>query len=120
MPGGSGPRQDTVYGIWFSIVWTPSFGGIFLGAIFALRAEGPAWEVWAARAIVALFWWLVAFVSAAFNFRELRRRGEWLPPGATRRPWLTAAVYAAVMLLISTIIIAGFVVCLEFVFGGKT
>jgi cytochrome c biogenesis protein CcdA len=120
MPGGSGPRQDTVYGIWFSIVWTPCFGGIFVGMIFALWADGPAWETWAGRAVVTRFLWLVAFLSAGFNFRELRRRGEWLPPGARRRPWLAAAVYAAVMLLISAAVVAGFVVCLEFVSGGRT
>jgi hypothetical protein len=90
--------------------------------VFALRADGPAWETWAGRAVVTLFWWLVAFLSAAEAFLELRRRGEWVPPGATRRPWLAAVAYATVMLLAASAVIAGFVVCLELVFGtqGRT
>jgi len=120
MPGGSGIREAPVYGVWFSAGWPASFGGIFVGMVFALRADGPAWEVWAGRAVVTVFFWLVAFVSAAEAFLELRRRGEWIPPGATRRPWLAAAAYAAGMLLIASAVVAGFVVCLELVFGSRT
>lgn len=86
---------------------------------FALRADGPAWETWVARAIVTLFGWLVSFVSAGFAFRGLRRREEWLPPGATRWPWPAAAAYAAVAIFISAVVIVGFVACVELVFGTQ-
>jgi hypothetical protein len=115
MPGG----QETVYGVWFGAVWPPCFLGIFVGMIFALRADGPAWETWVGRAVLTLFSWLVSILSAGFGFHELRRRGEWLPPGATRWPWLAAAVYAAVMLLLSTVVIVGLVVLLELLFGTQ-
>ena len=113
MPGG----QETVFGVWFGAVWPACFLGIFVGMTFALRAEGPAWETWAARTVVTLFCWLMSFLAAGFSFRELRRREEWLPPGTTRWPWLAAAAYAAVMLLVASAVVAGFVACLEFIFG---
>jgi hypothetical protein len=118
MPGG----QEPVYGVWFGAVWFPCFLGIFVGMTFAFRADGPAWETWVGRAVVTLFSWLVSILSAGFGFRELRRRGEWLPAGATRWPWPAAAMYAAVVLLISTVVIVGFVGLLELVFGpqGRT
>src|SRR5262249_46075257 len=115
-------RQNAVYGVWFGALWPPCFFGIFVGMTFALRADSPAWETWVGRAVVTLFCWLVSFLSSGFAFRDLRRLGEWLPPGATRWPWLAAAVYAAVMLLIASAVVAGFLVCLEFVSGtqGRT
>jgi hypothetical protein len=115
MPGG----QETVFGVWFGAVWFPCFLGIFVGMTFALRADGPVWEIWAGRAVVALFCWLVSSLSAGFAFHELRRRGEWLPPGATRSAWLAAAAYAAFMLLMASAVVAGFLVCLELIFGSQ-
>jgi len=122
LPGARTMRQEPVYGVWFGAVWPACFLGIFVGMVFALRADGPAWEIWGGRAAVTLFCWVMSFLPAAFSVRELRRRGVWLPPGATRWPWLASAVYAAVMLLISTVVIVGFVVLLELLFGtqGRT
>src|SRR5262249_48602540 len=54
MPGA----QEPVFGVWFGAVWPPCFFGIIVGITFALRADGPAWEVWAGRAAVILFAWL--------------------------------------------------------------
>jgi hypothetical protein len=115
-------NQDVVFGVWFGVVWPPCFFGIFVGMAFAFRADGPAWKIWVGRAVLALFGWLVSFLWAGFDFRELQRRGGWGPPGATRRPWLAAAVYAAVMLFISTVVIVGLVVLLELLCGtqGRT
>jgi hypothetical protein len=119
-PGGLGPRHDTVFGIWFSTVFIPCFGGTYVGIVFALRADGPPSEAWSARIVVPLFLWLLSFMTAGFNFRELRRRGKWLPPLARRSQWLGAALYAAVILSIASTVVAGFAVCVEFLAGGKT
>jgi cytochrome c biogenesis protein CcdA len=115
MPGA----QEPVFGVWFGAMWPPCFLGIIVGITFALRADGPAWEIWMSRAVVTLFAWLMSTLAAGFSFRELRRRGEWLPPIAARRPWLAAAMSAAGVLLISTVVIVGFVGLLELVFGTQ-
>jgi hypothetical protein len=119
VPGERTRRQSTVYGVWFGAVWPPCFLGIFVGMTFGLRADGPAWETWVGRAALTLFCWLVSFLSAGFAFRELRQLGEWLLPGAARWPWLAAAAYAAVMLLIASAAVAGFLACLEVVSGTQ-
>src|SRR5258708_7372799 len=84
MPPGGPPIRpnEPVEGLWCGILWAPTFGGLFIAATFAGRAGGPAWEVWALRAFMALFFGLVGSGSAARCFRELRRRGNWVPPGA--------------------------------------
>jgi cytochrome c biogenesis protein CcdA len=115
MPGA----QEPVFGVWFGAVWPPCFLGIIVGITFALRADGPGWEIWMFRAVVTLFAWLMSTLAAGFSFRELRRRGEWLPPVAIRRPWLAAAVSAAGVLLISTVVIVGFVALIELLVGTQ-
>jgi cytochrome c biogenesis protein CcdA len=115
MPGG----REPVFGVWFGALWPPCLLGIIVGITFALRADGPAWEIWAGRAAVTLFAWLVSTLAAGFSFRELRRRGEWLPPVAMQRPWLAAAMTAAGVLFIATVSIVGFVALLELLVGTQ-
>lgn len=119
LPGARTMRQEPVFGLWFGTTWPPCFLGIFVGMTFALGADGPAWETWVGRVVVTLFCWLISFLAAGFTFRELRRRGEWLPPGGTRRPWLAAAAYAAGMLVITSAVVAALLVCLELVTGTE-
>jgi hypothetical protein len=122
MPGG-GPvvrPSDTVGTLWFGMVFEPFFGGLFLAVTFAGRTDDPAWKLWAVRALIALFFWGFGSATAFVIFRELRRRGQWVPPGLTRWPRLAAAAYAAVMLLAASVVLAGSVVCLQFIFGGST
>jgi len=94
--------------------------GLFLAVTFAGRADGPAWELWALRAVIALFGWFLGWLSAIEGFRELRRRGKWVLPGATRRPWLAAAVYAAVIHLTAAALVVGFMAFITLVFGSTT
>jgi hypothetical protein len=122
MPGG-GPvirPNDTVETLWFGLVIEPIFGGLFVAVTFAGRADGPEWTVWALRALIALFFCSFGSVTAAMCFRELRRRGAWVPPGVARRPWLAPAAYVAAMLLVSSVVIVGFVACVELLFGRTT
>lgn len=114
MPGGGRPiSQDNDFGVWFSSVFFSFYGGVFLGVTFAGRSDGPAWELWAARAFIALFFFGIGWASAIEAFGELRKRGKWLPPGATEHPWLAAAGYVALFLPVSTAIVVAFVTCVE-------
>jgi hypothetical protein len=63
------------------------------------------------------FFWGFGSATAFVIFRELRRRGQWVPPGWPR---LAAAAYAATMLFAASVVLAGSVVCLQLVFGGST
>ena len=80
---------------------------------FAGQTDDPAWSVWALRAFIALFFGSFGSVTAAMCFRELRRRGAWVPPGVARHPWLAPAGYVAALLPISAAVITGFVAGVE-------
>jgi hypothetical protein len=69
------------------------------------------------RAFVALFWCLVGSLWSGASFRELRRRGQWVLPGATRHPWLAAAGYVPGMLLLATAVVVGLLACVETIFA---
>jgi hypothetical protein len=121
MPTG-GPvirPDDTVEDLWIGMLFEPFFGGLFVAATFAGRTDSPAGLLWALRAFIALFFWSFGSVTAAMCFRELRRRGNWVPPGVARRPWLAPAAYAALMLLAASAVLAGLVVWSQLVFGGR-
>src|SRR5205823_407031 len=110
MPAG-GPvirPNDTVETLWFGLLFEPIYGGFFVAVTFAGRSDGPAWQLWAVRAFIALFFCSFGSVTAAMIFRELRRRGHWVPPGVTEHPWLAPAVYVAATLPIATAVIVGF------------
>lgn len=117
-PGGRPMSQESVFGVWFGAAFPAGFLGIVVGMSVALRADDPAWGVWAGRAVLFGVCWVMAFFPAALSFRELGRRGEWLPPGAARRPWLSGAAYAAGALSLSAAVIAGLAACLELL-GGR-
>jgi hypothetical protein len=115
MPGG-GPvirPNDTVGTLWFGLMFEPAYGGLFVAVTFAGRSDGPAWWDWAVRAFIALFFCSFGSVTAAMCFRELQRRGAWLPPGVARHPWLAPAGYVVLLLVVSTAVIVGFVACVE-------
>jgi hypothetical protein len=122
MPTG-GPMirpGDTEWSLWFGMAFEPFFGGLFIAVTFAGRSADPAWKLWAGRAVIALFFWGFGSATAFVMFRELRRRGKWVPPGLTRRPRLAAAAYAAAMLLAASVVFSGSVVCLELIVSGST
>jgi hypothetical protein len=122
MPGG-GPvirPNENVVSLWFGILFEPYFGGVFVAATFAGRTEDPAWWVWAVRAFIALFFGSFGSATAAICFRELRRRGHWLPPGVALHPWLAPAGYVAILLVLSTAVIVGIVTGIALVFGETT
>ena len=115
MPGG-GPvirPNENIVSLWFGLLFEPYFGGLFVAVTFAGRTDGPAWQLWAVRAFIALFFCSFGSVTAVMCFRELRRRGHWLPPGVARRPWLAPSVYVALTLVIWTAVIIGVMACVE-------
>jgi hypothetical protein len=119
MPGG-GPvvrPNDTVETLWIGMIFEPLFGGLFIAVTFAGRSDDPVWQLWALRTFIALFFWGFGSATAFVIFRELRRRGHWVPPGLTRWPRLAAIGYAAAMVLAASVMLSVSVVCLRLALG---
>ena len=87
-------------------MWTfvfPVLGGVAIA--LTVRHEPEA--SWLGGGGVAVFCWLLGWVSTAFSFRELRRRGYWMPPGAGARPWLLAAACSALVTILAALLWLG-------------
>jgi len=87
-------------------LWTfvsPALGGVAI----ALTVRHEPEESWLAGGGAAAGFWLLGWVSTGFSFRELRRRGCWVPPGAGARPWLLAAAYSALVTTLAALLWLG-------------
>ena len=91
MPGRPRPvERETVEGLWATVVLVPLLLSCLVVATFLGKSAGPPWQNWAVRGAVALVALVFARAAVGDRVRELRRRGRWVPPGASR-PWLLAA-----------------------------
>ena len=57
------------------LLFEPIYGGFFVAVTFAGRSDGPAWQLWAVRAFIALFFCSFGSVTATSR-RRARRIGR--------------------------------------------
>jgi hypothetical protein len=98
---GTPIHKRSVQELWVDTLGFPLFCALMLAATFVGQSSDPAWRMWLVRGGIALFFWLIGWLSAATSFSELQRRGCWLPFGASQRPWLAAALFVAVVLVLA-------------------
>jgi hypothetical protein len=110
MPGLPTPiEKETVAKLWVVMLGFPGLLSVMLALTFFGKQDPscPQWYIWLVRGGVALFTWTLGWLSAGNRFRELARRGRWVPPGAVGKPWLAAAYFSALVVPLMTVIWSG-------------
>jgi len=104
---GTPIHQQTVGTLWLWTFVSPALAGAAIALTVRHTPGDQPWQAWLASGGAPVGFWLLGTVSTGFTFRELRRRGCWLPPGAGARPWLLAAAYSALVTLLAALLWLG-------------
>src|SRR5262245_47094405 len=97
--------KQTVGTLWLWTFVCPALGGAAIA--LSVRHEPADPQGWLASGGAAVGFWLLGSVSTGFSFRELRRRGCWLPPGAGAQPWLLAGACSALFTILAALLWLG-------------
>ena len=101
MPGGREKplHLQSTTDLWVGIIGFPAFGSFFVAVPLVGTPVGGSW--W------GTFWFLLLFggfftlagvLLGVPRFKELRRRGAWVPPGMARQPVLVSIVLELLIL----------------------
>ena len=104
---GTPIHKQTVGTLWLWTFVFPALGGAGIALTVRHEPAGQQWQGWLSSGGVAVGFWVLGWVSTGFSFRELRRRGCWLPPGAGARPWLLAATCSALVTILAALLWLG-------------
>jgi hypothetical protein len=95
MPGGHGTGDkplplQSAEDLWWTIIGWPVLGGFFMSA--PLGAYGDIWFRLGIALLFGGFSGTLAVITTIPLLLELQRRGEWVPPGTSKRPRSVAIV----------------------------
>lgn len=113
MPGGREKplHLQSTSDLWVGIIGFPAFGSFFVAVPLVLGTPvGGSW--WSMLWMVLLFSGLFMLAGALVGvprLKELRRRGEWVPPGMAWQPALVSIVLVFLIMAVAiAIIFVGF------------
>ena len=111
MPGREKPLHlQSVSDLWVTIIIFPVFLGTLFGTFFVVDVpEGKQWQWLCTLVLFGAFFGFLGTAGIRSRLSELTRRGQWVPPGATRRPALVGVVLGLFFVAGSMVFMVGFV-----------
>jgi hypothetical protein len=101
MPGGREKplHLQSTTDLWMGIVPVPVFGSFFVAVpLLGTPVNGSSWStLWLVPFVVGFFT-LAGVLGSVPRLKELRRRGEWVPPGMAGQPVLVSIVLVLLIL----------------------